>query len=142
MTRSRIIFVAAFVLVAAFAAAGQSVAGPIKSSAAYAEVALRKAELQADLESFLADYTEANPKIVDIRTELTSINRSLERIYAVAPSDTGKLTAALGKMIVKKAALDAELARLQRTYGKEHVEVKRAQRRVDSFDSAINEILR
>ena len=136
----RSLTITAFVLFAALAAAAQS--GPIKSSPAFAEVALRKAELQAELESLLADYTEANPKIVDIRTELASINKSLERIYAVSPSETGKLTAALGKMIVKKATLDTDLARLLRTYGKEHTEVKRAQRKVDSFETAINEILR
>ena len=142
MNIRRTIAVAVFGLLAVCAASAQSNAGPIKSSPAFAEVALRKAELQAELESLLADYTEANPKIVDIRTELASINKSLERIYAVSPSETGKLTAALGKMIVKKATLDTDLARLLRTYGKEHTEVKRAQRKVDSFETAINEILR
>ena len=38
--------------------------GPIRSSAAYSEVLLRRTQLQADLEAFLADYTEANPKIL------------------------------------------------------------------------------
>src|SRR6185295_17991510 len=92
-----ILFAAAVLLMAAsqsFAQADDN-AGPIKSSPAYAEVLLRKTELQAELESVLADYTEANPKMLDLRFELAALNKSLERIYAVKPSETGKLTLAL-----------------------------------------------
>jgi hypothetical protein len=48
----------------------------------------------------------------------------------------------LGKLIVRKAALDADLSRLLRTYSKEHPETRRAQRRVDRFEAAIAEILK
>lgn len=138
------IIVAVFLLMAASVASAQTDdnAGPIKSSAAYAEVLLRKTELQADLESVLADYTEANPKMLDLRFELAALNKSLERIYAVKPSETGKLTLALGKLLVKKAALETDLNRLQRSYAKDNVEVKRAKRKVEVFETSINEVLR
>lgn len=116
--------------------------GPIRSSPAYSEVLLRKTELQADLEAFLADYTEANPKIIDIRFEIASLDKSLEKIFGVKPSETGKLTLALGKLIVKRASLETEYARLLRTYNADHPEVKRAKRRVEIFDSAIKEVLK
>jgi uncharacterized protein YlxW (UPF0749 family) len=45
-------------------------------------------------------------------------------------------------MIVRKAELETDLNRLQRTYNKDHQEVKRMQRRVDIYDSAIKEILK
>lgn len=114
----------------------------VRSSAAYSEVLLRKTELQADLEAVVNDYTEENPKIFDIRSELGSLNKSLERLYAVKPAEAGKLTLALGKLIVRKAALDTELARLSKSYAKDHPDVKRATRRIEIFDSAIKEILR
>lgn len=114
----------------------------IKSSPAYAEIILRKSELLADIDAFGADYTEASPKMIELRSELVSLDRSLEKVFAVRPSETGRLTQALGKLIVRKAALDADLNRLSRNYSKEHPEVKRAQRRVDRFDSAIAEILK
>lgn len=136
---------AAFLVLAASVLSAQTVpadAGPIKSSPAYAEVLLRKTELQADLESLLADYTESNPKIVDLRFELAVINRSLDRVYAVKATETGKLTLALGKLIVKKAALETDLARLQRSYSKDHQEVKRAKRKVEIFEAAVSEVLR
>lgn len=116
--------------------------GPIRSSPAYAEILLRKTEIQADLEALLADYTEANPKIIDLRFELSALDKSLERVFAVRPTETSKLTLALGKMIVRKAELETDLNRLQRTYNKDHQEVKRMQRRVDIYDSAIKEILK
>ena len=142
MLRPKTIVTVAFILLSAAAVSAQADAGPIKSSPAYAEVLLRKTELQADLESFLADYTEANPKIVDLRFELASINKSLDRILAVGPTQTGKLTLALGKLIVRKAALETDLNRLSLKYGKDHTEVKRARRRVEIFENAVNDVLR
>jgi uncharacterized protein involved in exopolysaccharide biosynthesis len=112
--------------------------GPsIKSSAAYAEVLLRRTELQADIEAVADNYTEQNPKLLDLRAELASIDSSMEKLFAIRPSETGKLTQALGKLMVKRAALQAEYQRLLRSYNKDHPDVKRARRRVDTFDNAI-----
>ena len=131
----------------AFAAAQKDPGAPdaplsIKSSPAYAEILLRKTELQADIDAYGDAYTEASSKMIELRAELASLDKSLERVFAVRPSETGKLTQGLGKLIVKKAALDADLSRLLRTYSKEHPETKRAQRRVDRFEAAIAEILK
>ena len=117
-------------------------AGPIRSSAAYSEIILRKTEIQADLESFLEDYTEANSKIVDLRVEMNALDKSLEKVFGVKPTETAKLTLALGKLIVRKATLETDLARLIRSYNKDHPEVKRARRRVEIFETAIKEVLR
>ena len=115
--------------------------GPIRSSPAYAEVLLRKTELQADLEALLPDYTEESPKVIDARFEIGILTRDIDRIYAVRPSETSKLTLALGKLLVKRAALETDLQRLVRTYSKDHPEVKRAKRRVEVFDNSIKQIL-
>jgi len=134
------------VLMASSVCLGQqaSVASPdqIRSSPAYAEILLRKTELQADFESVVADYTEAHPKIVDLRSEIASLERSSEKVLAVKLTDAAKLTLALGKLIVKKAVLDMELNRLTRGFNKDHPDVKRAKRRVEIFESAIGEILK
>lgn len=114
----------------------------IKSSPAYAEILLRKTELLSDIDAFGVDYTEVSPKMIELRVELASLDKSLEKVFAVRPSETGKLTQGLGKLIVKKAALDADLDRLSRKYSKDHPETKRAQRRVDRFNAAIGEILK
>jgi len=115
--------------------------GPIRSSSAFAEVSLRKAELEADIESYLADYTEQNPKVIDAREELRFLVGDLDRIFAVRPSEVARLTEALGKMIVRRAALEADVERLMRTYSKDHPNVKRAKRKAAIFESAIREIL-
>ncbi len=117
-------------------------AGPIRSSAAYAEILLRKTEIRADLEAFTANYTEANPKMIDLRFELASLDSSLEKVFGVKPSETGKLTQALGKLIVRKAEIETDLARLSRSYNKDHPEVKRTKRKAEIYEAAINEILR
>ncbi len=117
-------------------------AGPIRSSAAYSEILLRKTDIAADLESLSVDYTEANPRIIDLRFELAALDKSLEKVFAVRVTETGKLTLALGKLIVRKATLETDLARLSRSYNKEHPEVKRAKRKVEIFEAAINDVLR
>jgi len=116
-------------------------AGPIRSSAAYAEVLLRKTELLAELESVLSDYTEQNPKIIDVRFEIGALSKEIDRLFAVRPSETSKLSSALGKMMVRKAELESDLHRLQRTYSADHPEVKRMKRKVEIFAAAIKEIL-
>jgi len=114
---------------------------PIRSSPAYAEILLRTTELKAELESISDDYTDTSFRVMDLRLELDTLNKAASRILAVRPSDSGKLTLALGKLLVRKAALDAELARLARNYKPEHTDVKRTKKKADVFESAIREIL-
>jgi hypothetical protein len=116
--------------------------GPIRSSAAYAEVLLRRTELLADLEALAPDYTEVNPKIVDLRFEVAALDRTVEKLFTVRPTETAKLTAALGKLLVRRAMYETDLARLSRSYSAENVELKRARRRLEIFDSAVKEILK
>ncbi|MEO7660111.1 MAG: hypothetical protein ABIV48_10900 [Pyrinomonadaceae bacterium] len=104
-----IMFAVGFILPAiGFGQQPSADAGPIRSSAAYSEILLRKTEILADIEAFSADYTEANPRLVDLRFELSVLDRSLEKVFGIKPTETGKLTLALGKLIVKKAALETE----------------------------------
>ena len=116
--------------------------GPIRSSSAYAEVLLRKTELLAEIASVADSYTDENPRMKDMRAEVASLDRSISKLFGVKPTDTAKLTAALGKLIVKKASLEAELTRLSRNYNADHPDVRRATRRVEIFESAISEILK
>lgn len=119
----------------------QAAAPEAKSSPAYAEVLLKKTELQADLESLLVEYTEDYPKIKEIRFMLELIQKESQRLTSVKPSDTSKLTLALGKLIVRKIELETDMWGLQRNYKDEHPDVKRAKRKVDIYKAAIKEIL-
>jgi len=142
MMKALLLAIMAFAPAAVAVAQSSENAGPIRSSPAYSEVLLRKTELLADLEALSADYTEANPKIIDLRVELASLDKSLEKVFGVKPSETDKLTLALGKLIVKKAALESDFSRISRSYNKDHPEAKRARRRVEIFENAIKEVLR
>lgn len=111
----------------------------IKSTPAYAEVLLRKVELESDVESFLESYTEEFPKVKSAKYELELTKKDLARL--LSESDASKLTLALGKLLVRKNQLETELWTLQNQYNKEHPEVKRALRKVLNFQNAIKEIL-
>lgn len=111
----------------------------IKASPAYAEVLLRKTELEATLDELTPDFTEEYPKIKEARFEASLIRRELDRIMTV--TDASKLSLALGKLIVRKAALETDLWALSQRYGESHADVKRATRKVATFERAIKEIL-
>ena len=111
------------------------------SSPAYAELLLKKTELQSDLESLILEYTEEFPKVKEIRHVLTLVDRDTARLSKVKATDTSRLTLALGKLMVRRIELETDLWKLQGTYKDEHPEVKRAKRKIEIYESAIGEIL-
>lgn len=112
-----------------------------KTSAAYAEVLLHKTGLEAELEAFLLDYTEEFPKVKELRFELGSVKKEMDKILAVKPEESSKLTLALGKLMVKKVQFETDLWALQSQYKDDHPEVKRAKRRIEIYENAIKEIM-
>jgi hypothetical protein len=118
-----------------------SIAQAIKFSPAYAEVLLRRTERESELEEFLLDYTEEFPKVKEIRFELGLIQKEFNRILAVNTSESGKLTLALGKLIVRKIEIETDLWNLRRQYNDEHPEAKRAKRKAEVYERAIKEII-
>ena len=118
-------------------AAGDS----IKASPAYAELLLRKTELESELESLLIDFTEDYPRIKDIRMELDLLKAESDRVLAVKPADSSRLTLALGKLMLGKLGHSVALKRLQMQYQDGHPSVKKEKRQVEIFEAAIKEIL-
>lgn len=111
----------------------------LRSSPAYAELLLRRTELEAELEALIVDYTEEFPKVKEIRQTLAYLKRESDRLAAVKPADSSKLTLALGKLIVRKVELETDLWGLMKTYNEGHPEVKRAKRKVEIYEAAIKE---
>jgi hypothetical protein len=114
---------------------------PIRSSPAYAELLLHKTELESDLESLLVDYTEEYPKVKAIRLELGFLKVEMDRLLAVKPEQAGKLTLALGRLMLRKVELETDLDTLRAQYKDDHPDVRKARKKVDTFEAAIKEIL-
>lgn len=116
-------------------------ASHVRSSPAFAELILRKAVLEAELEELLVRYTDEFPKVLESRFEISEIDAALARIGRVPESESGKLTLALGKMLVQRASYATEVDALTRRYSEAHPEVKRAKRKLEIFDKAVKRIL-
>lgn len=114
----------------------------IAASPAYAELLLRKTEIESELVALLIDYTEEHPKVQQDRYALTLISTEIGRLANVTAQDSEKLTVALGRLIVRRIELQLELWSLLKTYNDEHPDVKRARRKVEIYEAAIKEILR
>ncbi len=115
--------------------------GSVKSSAAYAEVMLRRTSLQADLEALLLDYKEEFPRVRSLRRELEILDEAVELLMKLPPSSNGKMTSALGKLIVRRAELETEFSEKSARYGETHPEVRRARKRVEVFERSIRALL-
>jgi uncharacterized protein involved in exopolysaccharide biosynthesis len=112
------------------------------SSPAYAELLLKKTELQSELEALVLEYTEEYPRVKEIRATLLLCDREMMRLVRVKPADSARLTLALGKLMTRKVDVETELWKLLQTYKDEHPEVKRARKKVEIFENAIAEILK
>jgi uncharacterized protein involved in exopolysaccharide biosynthesis len=114
---------------------------PIRSTPAYGDLLLEKTELQSSLEALLLDYTEQYPKVKDLRSQLGFLQAEIERLLAVKPEYAGRLSDALGKLMLRKVELESNLETLRAQYKDDHPEVKRLRRKIDSYEAAIKEIL-
>lgn len=112
-----------------------------KSSPAYAEVLLRKTELLSELESLLVEYTDDYPKVKELRFESDLLQKELDTLLAVNPSESSKLSAALGKLMVRKCELETDLSTLRKEFNDEHPNVKRAKRKMEIYEASIKDIL-
>ena len=119
----------------------KSAASVVKSSPAYAELLLRKVERESELEEFALGYTDEFPKVKEIKFELNLINQEMSRVLAVNAAESGKLTLALGKLMVRKTEIETDLWNLHKQYTDERPEVKRARRKIEIYEKAIKEIL-
>lgn len=119
----------------------KKIINPTTSSPAYAEVLLRKVELEASLEDLLTEFTNDSPKVKEVRYELELINKEIEKIRTINPNEASKLTLALGKLIVRKVQIEVELWSLLQRYTQEYEDVKRTRKKLTVFENAIKEIL-
>lgn len=136
----RVLIAVGILFLLALAASGQD-GDMVKGSPAYAEVLLRRTELFAEVESLAESYTDEAPKMVDLRFEVAALDKALAKLRGTKSADAGRLTLALGKLLVRRASLETDLNRLARTYNREHPDVKKTKKRLDLFDAAIKEIL-
>ena len=121
--------------------ADEAISKNLRSSAAFAEILLRKTELQSDLEEMLVSYTEEYPKIKETRYELKVLEGDILKLEKVKADESGKLTSALGKLLIRKATVKTDYWVLTNRFNDEHPEVKRAKRKLEIFDKAVNQIL-
>lgn len=113
----------------------------VKSSAAYTEIILKRTELEAELEDLLVNYTREYPKVKEIQFQLDKIKEAFTRLFNLDTSDSGKLTEALGKLILQKIELETEFGSLQNKYNDDHPEIKKIKRKILVYESAIKDVL-
>lgn len=113
----------------------------IKSSPAYSALILKRTLVKADLEEMLVAYTEDFPKVVDARHEIDLLNFELTRLLETKVTDSCKLSESLGQLMLKKTEVEMILWNLKKKYKEDHPEVIRTQRKLNTFEKGIVEVL-
>lgn len=113
----------------------------VRSTPAFAEIVLRRTEIESRIEELLVTYKEKFPKVKDARYELGLIEAEVARFAGFDKSVAPKLTLALGKLLVRRARYAAEYWSVKNRYNDEHPAAKKARRKFEIFDSAVKEII-
>lgn len=113
----------------------------IRHSPAFAELILRRAELESTLEELLISYKEDFPKVKETQYELDVIKADLKQISSTSSSQTGKLTLSLGKLLVRRAELATDYWVMKNRFTDTHPNTKKSKRKLEIFEKAIKEII-
>ncbi len=105
----------------------------IRATAAFAEIIVRRTEVESTLEELLVTYKEEFPKVKTARYELNLLDSELIRFGKLKPSDADKLTIAVGRLIVRRAELATEYWGIANRYNEAHPEAKKAKRKLEIF---------
>lgn len=113
----------------------------VRATPAYAELVLRRTELEATIEELLVTYNEGFSKVLDARFELGLIEADLGGFGVLNDSDAPRLTLALGKLMVRRAQLATEYWSLSNRFKDVHPAAKRAKRKFEIYDRAVKDLI-
>jgi hypothetical protein len=117
-------------------------ASSFKSTPAFAEIILKKTEVEAEYEALLIDYTEEYPKVIENKLALRLLLNEIEKLSKLEASQMPKLTIALGKLIVRKVEAEVEVNALLVEYDEKNRDVLRARKKLQIYEKAIAEIMK
>lgn len=104
-----------------------------KSTAAYAELVLRKVALQADMEGSLATMARDNPAVTAKQSEIDAVAAELDQLCKVPRGKQVYLNENYAKLLLHKVELAGRLKSLLVRYTAEHPEVKRTQAELNAL---------
>ncbi len=80
------------------------------SSAAYGQLLIKKTELESDIKNYSEQFTERHPKMVQMRNQLSEINRQIARLESGSDPTS---PSPLSQEVRELRAMQRELARLE-----------------------------
>jgi uncharacterized protein involved in exopolysaccharide biosynthesis len=99
----------------------KSAPGEARSSSSYGVLLVRKAELEAQIKDYTAQYTDKNPKVLQVRTQLQEIERQIAQLNADGQSGAPMNSAEARELRTLERELsrmETELAITQRAIGR------------------------
>ena len=99
--------------------------GEARSSSSYGVLLVRKAELEAQIKDFTAQYTDKNPKVIQARAQLDEINRQIAQLNTDNQGGT------------QNSAEARELRTLERELGRMETELAITNRALDRKRQAL-----
>jgi beta-lactamase regulating signal transducer with metallopeptidase domain len=117
-------------------------ANDARLSQAYAELILRKAELEAKLSQLRESQTGTSPDVVMAREKLEALSREMDRMAAIKAEQLQRLSTAYGQLIWRKAMLEAEIRSLLRRVTSEHPDVQFKRAELEALKRELDKLLK
>lgn len=111
----------------------------IKDSPAYGIVLLKKAEIDIKISKLSTQFKEAHPDLKQARIEQAIIHQDLQKLLAQTNSD--KLTAELGRSMVQKFEIEANLRQLNGMFTEKHPTIIQLNKELLILNNSLKQIL-
>ena len=117
------------------------VSSAAETTPAYARLVLRKATVESEVVELSATVTSEHPSLEAKRFELRAIGLEMDKMRMFEASRVGKLSAAVGDLIVSKVALQVELNDLRARLTRQHPDVTKKIDELAALEREIEKLL-
>ena len=113
-----------------------------ETTPAYGVLILRKAKVETELSELSEELTNEHPSLDSKRFELRAIRREMAKMRALQTSHVGRLSSAVGNLILSKVAVQVELNDLLVRLTPQHPDVTKKRSELAALGREIQNILR
>jgi uncharacterized protein involved in exopolysaccharide biosynthesis len=112
-----------------------------KTTPAYTLLIQRKVNVQAELETVLAEYSSSWPPTKKLQFELDALKGEMKKLAEIDEAQIPKLTNGYGMLLLRRASLESEAQSLSEQEGSEWPSLKQKQRELELLDAELKKLL-
>jgi succinoglycan biosynthesis transport protein ExoP len=130
------------------AAEAAKLSGDVYKSQAYAEMAKKKAELEAKLKNQLQQYREKHPEVLATKNEISEVNAQIDTLKTASQENAKDAKIGVQRknelqrksLDIEKQRIESQIARNERDVQQKDVEIQQTGGQITQLEASINTI--